>query len=730
MVALASVALLTLLGAVSGFALAGTLRSRLRLWERLAIAVTGGLVLDTTACFLLSLGLGLGPASIFLAPVAVTALFCAAVRFRPAGLVQPWRESLDDAGSHSQAAWAMAIIAAIAALVSVLFLSRSMYQDAAGNLVTGYWIPDWSQHLITASSFSVAGNLPPQNPIMSGTPLYYPFIPDFTSAMLMRLGLTPGTSLWLPQAVLGVVLVVLVVSLAERLGARRSVGVLAVVICLLGGGLGFVGAFHDSCTTRGYSSSECSAGYVLSHPVEGVGITAATIGALPGVAADQPRSYDGMPTLQPQGATPVFTDQEWYTPLFAWWLPQRTLMMGFAVVLAVLTLLFAAFAGVRARLWDVGVAGVLAGLLLVVHVQSLFALGIIVVGLAAMRWRRGWLVFAGVAAVVAAPRLVQLLGAPHGAAALGNQYPWFEPGWMSNAINSTTLAHTVTPSTLATGLAGALRVPFTGTFWSFWFVNLGIAVPLSVAVAIATLVRRLSGRRLGDRVILGIPGPLLRFLLACMPVFVVANVLVLQSWDWDNTKLLTYWYLGAALLIAAVTVHLWRGVWRRILTVVIVGSVLATGTLGVIRLLPFTPAAVSITGPYTVASAAEMRMAVEVEARTADDAVFLGSPAFDDPIPLLTGRPVVMGYTGWLWSYGLDYAQRQHDVTQVLNGCGGTAIGQCRPILTILHRYDVGYVEIDVSQPGVNGGWWASQNLSVIASAPGITIYDVRGYAG
>src|ERR1035438_2854185 len=71
--------------------------------------------------------------------------------------------------------------------------------------------------------------------------------------------------------------------------------------------------------------------------------------------------------------------------------------------------------------------------------------------------------------------------------------------------------YTVTPSTLATGLAGALRVPFTGTFWSFWFVNLGIAVPLSVAVAIATLVRRLSGRRLGDRVILGIPGPLLRF---------------------------------------------------------------------------------------------------------------------------------------------------------------------------------------------------------------------------
>ncbi len=171
----------------------------------------------------------------------------------------------------------MATVAAVAALALVLLFSRAMYQDVTGNLLTGYWLPDWSQHLITASSFSVAGNLPPQNPIMSGTPLYYPFIPDFASAMLMRLGLSAGTSLWLPQVVLGVAVVVLVVSLAERLGARRSVGVLAVLICFIGGGIGFAGTLQDACTARGDTTQQCSLGYVVTHPLQGVGITAATV---------------------------------------------------------------------------------------------------------------------------------------------------------------------------------------------------------------------------------------------------------------------------------------------------------------------------------------------------------------------------------------------------------------------------------------------------------------------
>ena len=726
--------LLALLVAASGFALLGTVATPLGLGERIAIAVVAAFAVDAAVCFLLSLGLGLGPGSIILAPALVTGAALLLARRLGVDTVATWQASLDEARGQARGTLTLAVVAAVATVVFALLFARVMSQDAAGNLITGYWIPDWAQHLITASSFSTAQNFPPQDPIMSGTPLFYPFLPDFTSGMLMRLGVADGPSLWLPQVILAVALAVLVVSLAERLGARKSVGVLAVVICFLGGGLGFVGAFHDACTDAGYPSAECSAGYVVSNPVTGVEITARTLYALPGLVADQPTSFDGM-TSAPNSGTPVFSNQEWYTPLFAWWLPQRTLMEGFDVVVAALVLLLAAFERARARLFDVALAGLLVGLLPVIHVQSLFAIGIIAAGLAALRWRRAWLLFAAVAAVVAAPRVIQLLLAPHGSATLDNNYPWFEPGWMSGAVISASLGHAVTLSAAGPVLGDTLSLPFRGTFWEFWLVNLGVAVPLSLAVVLLAVARRFGGRWLGGaaaRILGAFPPALVRFFLACIPVFLLCNVVVFQSWDWDNTKLLAYWYLGVALAVSAITVRLWAGWWRRALAVLLAGSVLATGTLALLRLLPFTPAAASVTGPYVVASAADQQMAAVLDAATAPTAVFLISANpddFFDPVPMLTGRPVVLDFYPWLWSYGLDYGQREADVELAMQGCGATPLTQCQPILQVLRRYHVSYVEVNQTFPATGVTWWAAQQLTVTAAAPGTTVYDVRAFS-
>jgi hypothetical protein len=724
--------LLAVLAAGSGFALLGTVATPLRLGERIAVAIIAAFALDAAVCFVLSLGLGLGPASILLAPALVGGgALLLAWRLR-VSVVATWQASLEDARGRSRGTLALVAIAVAAAVAFALLFSRAMFQDGAGDLVTGYWIPDWAQHLITASSFGTAQNLASQNPIMSGTPLYYPFLPDFTSGMLMRLGLGAGPSLWLPQVILAVVLVLLVVSLAERLGARMSVGVLTVLICFLGGGLGFVGALHDACTDAGHTSAECSAGYVITNPVDGVGITAGTIQALPGLVADQPTSFDGM-TSTPNSEPTVFSDQAWYTPLFAWWLPQRTLMEGFDVVVASLVLLLAVFERARARLFDVGVAALLVGLLPIIHVQSLFAIAVVAVGLAALRWRRAWLLFGGVAALVAAPRVIQLMLAPHGSVVLGNQYPWFEPGWMSGAFSSAALGHTVTLSAAGTVIGDTLRLPLSGTWWGFWLINLGVAAPLCVAVVLVTLARRFGGgwvRGTAGRLLSVFPPALLRLLLACIPIFVLCNVVVFQSWDWDNTKLLVYWYLGVALAVSAITVWLWVGWWRRILAVLLAGSVLATGTLALLRVLPYEAPSASVTGPYTVVPEADMQLVATIEADTAPNAVFLVSGSTDDffdPVPLLTGRPVVMGYYPWLWSYGLDYGQRQQDVELATLGCGTTSLLQCQPLLQVLRTYDISYVEVNQTFPGPGITWWAAQNLRITASAPGITVYDVRG---
>ena len=138
---------------------------------------------------------------------------------------------------------------------SSAIFAHTVYSDSGG-LEAGYptvWA-DWSQHLTTAASFASGGNIPPVNPLFSGTTLLYPFLPDFHAATLITLGLAPGLALAIPGGVLVVVIGMLVVALGRRLGLGIGAGVIAVLICFIGGGLGFIGAFSDACTSHGFTA--------------------------------------------------------------------------------------------------------------------------------------------------------------------------------------------------------------------------------------------------------------------------------------------------------------------------------------------------------------------------------------------------------------------------------------------------------------------------------------------
>ncbi len=232
---------------------------------------------------------------------------------------------------------------------------------------------------------------------------------------------------------------------------------------------------------------------------------------------------------------------------------------------------------------------------------------------------------------------------------------------------------------------------------------------------------------------IGIHGILLDGILAFLAVFVVANLVVLQSWEWDNTKLLVYWYLGAALLIGSAVTRAWRRWWQRAGAVLVAGTTLLTGVLVLLRLLPWTPAADAVGGPYASVSAADARVAAVVASATPRTAVFLTEGKPNDPVLELAGRTAVLGYYGWLWSYGTDFGTRPADVRTMLEGCHTTTRQGCA-VFGLLRRYDVGYAEIDdrLQDPGVidsNVGleWWAAQGFPVVARSDHVTVYDVHG---
>lgn len=751
---------------LSGAALAGVINVRLGFGTRLAISMVLGLVLSSFVCYSFSLVIGFTVLSAVLAPVVITII---GVLLTPGWISKRWVDEarMWQAELRAGRLWTALIPFGIYTAGMWVFFSRVLTFDAAGNLVTGYWVPDWAQHLTTLSSFVNSQNLPPQNPIFAGDPLYYPFLPDFSAAVFTLFGAGVGTALELPQALLCICIGVLIVSFAERLGAHQAAGMVTVVICLIGGGLGFVGAFQDSCTQAGIDASQCTFTSIVTHPLTGANVAAVSVRNLPTIVKEQPRQYDGNPALQTSGNPPVFDNQQWYTPLYAWWLPQRSFVYGFATALVILILLQAILIDREKSMAGLLLCGVLGGILPFIHVHTLFAL--ILIG--AVWWMfhrsRNWLIPAISGAVLAAPRMLMLATGPKGSADLGNQYPWIEPGWQAMVNSKGWLAEmyhaTGSPHNFSVSvgevISEVLRLPFTGAFWWFWWVNLGVAVPLCALVCVALLTRFLprSGRvmqhrfthrlrRPFDLLVELYPPNLLHFFLATMLIFLVANVVVFQSWDWDNTKVFAYWYFGASLLISVLIVEWlreWRGKWGRALAAAVLGvSVLLTGAICSLRLVAFEPNCgepnatpghcylYGINGPYTLVSADDRNVALTVLKKTAPRSVFLTSTQFDDPITNITGRPAVMGYTGWLGSYGIDYLQRQDDVNTALGGCGRTPLQSCDAIIAILHRYNISYVEINVDSqsPKPDYAWWSGQNLPVVARDSHLVIYDVRGH--
>jgi len=239
--------------------------------------------------------------------------------------------------------------------------------------------------------------------------------------------------------------------------------------------------------------------------------------------------------------------------------------------------------------------------------------------------------------LLAVPRLLMAVPGDPGAPP-EHQYPRWLIGWMSGA-----------------------DVPA----W-FWIKNTGLFIPLLLLALLSPLALR--GRA--------------RLLIAPFSlVFIVANLVKFQPWDWDNSKLLVFWYLASAVAVGAMLVRFWRSqAFGAIGASVIWLSLVASGVLSLMQFLP-------PQGPsYVWFTAEEIQLAADVRRLTPAKAVFVTGEQPNNPIADLAGRSVLMSYPGWLWSYGINYNQREADLSRIYSGDAAA--------LELLHRYHVAYVVI------------------------------------
>jgi hypothetical protein len=183
-------------------------------------------------------------------------------------------------------------------------------------------------------------------------------------------------------------------------------------------------------------------------------------------------------------------------------------------------------------------------------------------------------------------------------------------------------------------------------FINFWLMNWGLVLPLALW---GTLLMR------DCRCPMVIGGWVL---------FALCNILRFQPWNWDNSKLLTWSYLLLIIPVVRVLSYLWRSNRRVVKGIAIVstGLLIFSGGLELMRLMQ------SSRTTFRMWDASKIDMASNLQKILRPEETVLTDDDHLNWVSSLAGGQILMGYRGWLWSYGIDYSEREKEIRLMYSG--------------------------------------------------------------
>jgi hypothetical protein len=504
-------------------------------------------------------------------------------------------------------------------------------------------------HLSVISSFAYGNNFPPEDPTYAGVRFTYPFLTDFVSAIFVRCGADLRQSMFIENFVVALAFVGLLHRWALEMLRDKLAAVITPILVLLSGGFGWVLLWKQATdknkdswlgilqnlppsftvipeTTWRWGNAVSTLlipqrGFLLGLPLAVIVFTQWWLSGEveskkeKGERDDQSKksghkktsqkkSKDNSPPQVAHGRSSAFPSSFFHSP------------------------------SVRRMI----AAGVVAGLLPLVHAHSFVVVMVVGACLAVLQQRwRDWITFFFVASFIALPQL--WWSTHHSAVDAGKFFDW-QFGWDHGQENAV---------------------------W-FWFKNTGLFIPLTVA---AILWRKKKEPLVSRR--------LLIFFLPFTLCFIIPNVLKLAPWIWDNIKVLFYWWLASAPLVALLLARLWRqGGLKRAIALTLFVCVTLAGALDV-------SAIVLRSSRYEVFNAEGIKFAELIKQKTAPRAMVIHAPVHNHPV-FLTGRRSLMGYPGHVWTHGLEFAPRESEIRRVYAGAPDAA--------AILRKYGVDYVVV------------------------------------
>jgi hypothetical protein len=538
-----------------------------------------------------------------------------------------------------------------------LFFERAMLETKDGIFTGGSQnLGDLPFHLGAIFSFTEANNFPPENPSFAGAKFTYPFLADFVTACFVKIGASVRDAMLVQNVFLGFSLVVLLEKFTRLLTGSKTAGKIAPLLLLFSGGLGFVWFFKDYW--------------------QGTQSLTEILWKLPG-------DYT------------IGEKFRWGNSLVVLFLTQRSLLFGMPLTLIALTKIWEIFSSERLESGKVEkvksekaielsdenfstfshfhfstfFVGLIAGTLVLIHIHSLVVLFVVCAFLFFFRidkWRE-WLAFAIGVAIIAVPELLWSL-----TGSASNLSKFIEPhfGWDSKDQN----------------------------FVMFWAKNIGLFAPVLVAGIVliyliqgseedSAAAKELNSKTADHKTRNQPPNAehLLLFYLPFAFLFLVSNTVKLAPWEWDNIKVLIYWFVGSLPFAAFVLAWAWEktAVFKFIAAVCFVILTLS-GALDVWR-------TISRQINYSVFSQDSVKIAELIKQKTAPNALFLNAPTYNSAV-VLTGRRSLMRYSGHLSSYGIDYEPRESEVKRIYEG---TALAD-----RLLQKNNIEYVIISPEETG------------------------------
>ena len=521
-----------------------------------------------------------------------------------------------------------------------LFFDRVMF-EMNGAIQTGgsQNLGDLPFHLGTIFSFTDGSNFPPQNPSWAGAKFTYPFIADFLTACFVKIGADVRNAMFVQNLAWAFSLLVILESFVVKLTGSKLAGRIAPALLFFSGGLGFIWFGKDFWES-------------------GKGIWD-FVSALP-------KDY-------------TISDQfRWGNSLVVLFMTQRSLLLGMPLTVLVLEYLWKIFRRENAEKeksekvtgekvnrgsfpfslfpFSPFLVGLLAGTLTLIHLHSLAVLFVVTAFLFVMRpakWRE-WIAFGVGVAVIAVPELVWSLT---GSATETTKFFDWHFGWDKRTDN----------------------------FLWFWVKNTSLLFPLLIAGIWIYLKKKspqIGADKRGSEIqITKDEGQrtnhLLLFYIPFAFLFIVSNSAKLAPWEWDNIKILIYWFAGSLPLVALTLA--WA--WQRSTTLKIVAGLCfvvmtLSGAIDVWR-------TVSGQIKYGVFDADAVKVSEMIKRQTEPKALFLNAPTYNSAV-VLSGRQSLMRYSGHLASHGIDYGQRETEVKQIYQGGGVADI--------LLRKYNIEYV--------------------------------------